>query len=165
MKASIYNIEREYLDLAEQVIEAGGEVTPELEQALAINKESLEIKAVKYGYVMKDMENDIAAIDEEIKRLEGLKKSRTNAIARLKETVSTAMKLYGITDIKMQNLKIWFKASEAVKIEDEAFIPAKYKVKKPVEYTLSKVAIKADLKAGKKVKGASLDKRDNIQFT
>lgn len=161
---NLYNIEKQYLDLAEQIIEAGGEVTPELEQALAINKESLEIKAVKYGYVKKDMENEIKSIDDEIKRLQALKSSRVNAIARFEDAVSNAMKLYEMKEIKMQNLKIWFKASEAVKIEDESLIPAKYKVKK-VEYTISKKAILADLKAKKKVKGASLDKRDNIQFT
>lgn len=164
MKVSIYNLEAEYLQLAEQIIENGGEVTPELEQALAINKESLEVKAVKYGYVKKDIENDIKSIDEEIKRLQALKSSRVNTIARLEETVKTAMKLYQIDEIKMQNLKIWFKASEAVKIEDESLIPAKYK-KKTVIYTISKKDILADLKAKKKVKGASLDKRDNIQFT
>lgn len=164
MKVSIYNIEKEYLELAEQIIEAGGEVTPELETALAINKESLEVKAVKYGYVKKDIEDDIKSIDDEIKRLQALKSSRVNTIAKLEEAVKTAMKLYGINEIKMQNLKIWFKASEAVKIEDETLIPAKYKVKK-VEYTISKKLILTDLKAKKKVKGASLDKRDNIQFT
>lgn len=164
MKLNLYNIEKEYLDLAEQIIENGGEVTPELETALAINKESLEIKAVKYGFVKKDLENDIESIDSEIQRLQALKSSRVNTIAKLEEAVKTAMKLYGMTEIKMQNLKIWFKPSEAVKIEDEKLIPAKYKVKK-VEYTISKKAILADLKAEKKVKGASLDKRDNIQFT
>lgn len=161
---SIYNLEAEYINLAQQLIENGGETTPELDQALAINKDALEVKAVKYGYVSKDIQNDIAAIDEEIKRLNALKASRVKAVAKIEETVSTAMKLYGIKDIKLQNLKIWFKPSTAVNIEDESLIPNKYKVKK-VEVSISKKLIKADLDAGKKVKGASLDKRDNIQFT
>lgn len=164
MKLNLYNIEKEYLDLAEQIIENGGEITPELETALAINKESLEIKAVKYGFVKKDLENDIESIDSEIKRLQALKSSRVNTIARLEEAVKTAMKLYGINEIKMQNLKIWFKASEAVKIEDESLIPKRYKITK-TETSISKKFLLQELKAGKKVKGASLDKRDNIQFT
>ncbi len=163
MKQSIYNIEQEYLLLAEEIIENGGEVTPEQEQALAINKETLEIKAVKYGYVKKQLEDDIDVIDKEIKRLEALKKPKQNLITKLEETVTTAMNLYGITEIKMQNLKISFHPSTAADIEDETLIPAKYKKKETIVKILKK-EILADLRAGKKVKGASLKNNKTIQF-
>lgn len=163
MGQSIYNIEQEYLSLAEAIIENGGEVTPEQETQLAINKESLEVKSVRYGYVIKDTKNDIEAIDAEIKRLQGLKQSRLTLIDKLEQTVSTAMDLYGITEIKMQNLKISFYPSTSSEIIDEKLIPAKYK-KKVVTVTLDKKAILADLRAKKKVKGAVLKNNKTIQF-
>jgi len=163
MKKSIFNIEAEYMDLAESIIENGGEVSPEQEQALALNKESLEVKAVKYGYIIKDVSNDIDAIDAEIKRLEAMKKTRENLITKLKDTVSTAMKLYEIEEIKLQNLTINFRKSTASEITDESLIPAKYK-KKKITTSLMKAEILADLKAGKKIKGAELKENKNIQF-
>ena len=163
MKQSIYNIEQEYLELASAIIDNGGEVTEEQQQQLAINKESLEVKAVKYGYVIKDVENEVDAIDAEIKRLEAMKKTRENLIAKLKDTVSTAMNLYEIEEIKLQNLKINFRKYTASEIIDESLIPAKYK-KKKVTVSLMKAEILADLKAGKKIKGAELKENKNIQF-
>lgn len=163
MKQSIYNIEQEYLQLAEEIIENGGEVTPEQEQALAINKETLEVKAVKYGYVIRQVEDDISAIDREIKRLEELKKPLTNTIAKLEDTVSKAMNLYGITEIKLQNLKIYFHPSTAAEITDEKLIPAKYKKKETV-IKIDKRALLADLRAEKKVKGAELKNNKTIKF-
>ena len=163
MKQSIYNIEQEYLQLAEEIIENGGEVTPEQEQALALNKDTLEVKSVKYGYVIKDVENDLVAIDAEIKRLEALKSSRVNLIAKLKDTVSQAMDLYGIEEIKMQNLKINFRSSQSTEITDETLIPAKYK-KSVTTVTISKNDLLADLKLGVKIEGAELKKNKNIQF-
>jgi hypothetical protein len=163
MAQSIYNIEAEYLALADDIINNGGEVTPEQETALAINKESLEVKAVKYGYVKKQLEDDLDIIDKEIKRLEALKKPKQTLIAKLEDTVDKAMRLYGINEIKMQNLTINFRASTATEIENEAIIPAKYK-KKLTTVTLDKKQLLKDLREGKKVKGAVLKENKNIQF-
>lgn len=161
---NLYNIEKEYIRIAEEIIEAGGEITPETETALAINKEEVQIKAVKYGYVVLQTEHDIEAIDAEIKRLEAMKKSRANLIATIKERVHAAMDLYGFNEIKMQNLKVSFRASSSTEIEDEKLIPAKYKVKKTTT-TINKKDLLADLRAGKKVKGVKLKEGKNIQFT
>lgn len=159
--SNIYQLEQEYLDIARQLTD--GELTPELETALAINKESLEIKAVKYGYVKKSIEDDVVSIEKEIARLTALKQVKENAIEKIKETVSTAMKLYGITEIKMQNLTVNFRPSTSVEIDDEKAIPKAFKVKKTTE-TISKKLIGDALKAGKKVKGAYLKENKNIQF-
>lgn len=163
MGQSIYNIEKTYIDLVEQIIEAGGEITEEQEQALALNKETLEVKAVKYGYVIKTIDDDIASIDAEIARLSALKSVRSNLKEKLKDTVSQAMILYGIEEIKLQNLKINFRKSQSVSIYDETLIPEEYKVTKEVT-SISKAEISKVLKAGGEVNGATLDTNQNIQF-
>ena len=74
MKKALYNIEREYLELAEQIEQAEGELTPELETALAITEGELQTKAVGYGFIIRESEGNIAIIDDELKRLTALKK-------------------------------------------------------------------------------------------
>lgn len=160
---SIYNIEAEYLELANAIIENGGEITEEQEQALALNKETLEVKAVKYGYVIKQTEDEINSIDAEIKRLSDLKSVRANLITKLKDTVYKAMVMYDIEEIKLQNLKINFRKSTSVSIYDETKIPEQYKTVKEVT-SISKKDIGDDLKKGIEVDGACLDHNKYIQF-
>lgn len=160
---SIYNIEAEYMELAEAIINNDGEITEEQEKSLAINREELEVKSVKYGYVIKDVENEIEAIDGEIKRLNQLKSVRSNLIEKLKDTIHNAMRMYDIDEIKLQNLKINFRKSTSVSIMDENLIPEKYKTTKEVT-SISKKEIADDLKAGVDVQGAYLSHNQNLQI-
>jgi hypothetical protein len=123
---NIYQIEKEYLELANQLIESGGECSPELELQLTINQEQLEQKARGYGFVVKQMESDVSIIDAEIKRLGELKKARQKTIERLETTVSQAMQLYQINKLETPTLKISFRKSESVEIDNEAEIPAQF---------------------------------------
>lgn len=160
---NIYKIEKEYLEIADAIVENGGEVTPDQEQALALNKEDLSVKAIQYGYVIKNAEDDVARIDEEIKRLKSLQESQKKLIMRMKDTVANAMEMYNITEIKLDNMKIDFRRSTSVMIYDESQIPEEYK-KSKVEVSISKVDIMIDLKANVKVPGAEIQEKQNIQF-
>lgn len=163
MKLSLYTIEQEYLDIAQKIIDADGEMTPEMEIALEINKQQLEVKSAGYGFVVKEAEAQIKSIDDEIERLTKLKDSRTKLIDKLKTVVKNAMELHGYEKIESNTLTISFTASTETIIEDAALVPMKYKTKK-VTYSISKKDIKNDIDAGKKVKGASLLKKKNIQI-
>jgi phage terminase small subunit len=113
MKKSLYNIEQEYLEIANQLED--GELSPELETALAINERELQGKAIAYAYVIKEAEDTVSIIDAEIKRLQGLKKDRAEQVTqKLKDTIQNAMELYGITEIKTETLKLNFRRSEGV---------------------------------------------------
>lgn len=70
VKKSIFNIESEYLELMQEIEYAEGELTPELEERLTINKEDLEKKAVSYGYYIKTIDNDAVLVKTEIDRLQ-----------------------------------------------------------------------------------------------
>jgi len=163
MGKSIYNIEKEYLEIAEVLQENGGELTGELETALVINKEELQVKAANYGYVIKGLLDDNESIDAEIERLTALKKASEKTIDRLKFAVSSAMNMYGIKEIKLNNIKINFRASKSVEIENESLIPAAYKSCKEV-WSVSKKSIGDDLKAGIKVPGAVLFEDKKLQI-
>jgi hypothetical protein len=160
---NIYQIEKEYLELANQLIESGGECSPELELQLTINQEQLEQKARGYGFVVKQMESDVSIIDAEIKRLGELKKARLKTIERLETTVSQAMQLYQINRLETPTLKISFRKSESVEIDDESAISFAY-LKEKITYTIDKTAIKEAIKKGEVVAGARLQVNQNIQI-
>lgn len=163
MKKSLYNIEAEYLEITNQLED--GELTPELETALAINESQLQGKAVAYAYVIKEADDTITAIDAEIKRLQGLKKTEQNKATRLKQNIHIAMDLYGINEIKTETLKINFRKSEGVictmdevKLDDE-FVTVVPETSKP---NLS--AIKKAIKEGETINGFEIETRFNLQI-
>lgn len=161
--SNIYQIEKTYLELTNELIESGGELTPELETSLAINKTELENKAKNYGFVVKSLENDVTNIDEEIKRLNVLKSSRNRTIDVLKDTVKSAMQLYGIEEIKTSTLKLSFRKSESVEV-DPSLLDFKYMAQKPITYAPDKAKIKEAIKAGEAVSGAWISVNMNLQI-
>ena len=159
----LYQIENEYLQLSEMLIESEGELTPELEQALEINGNNLKNKAVNYGYVIKQMEGNVDLIDAEIKRLQAMKKSRVNAAELLKETIKTAMLMYDLNTIEIPTLKLSFRKSESVEVINEAQLTEQFTTTKTT-VTPNKVAIKEAIKNGEVVEGAVLVTNLNLQI-
>lgn len=163
MKVSLYNIQNEYLQIVESLIENGGELTPELETEIKINKDQLQTKGVCYGFIIKDLEAENKAIDFEIERLNNFKKSRTNAIDRLKTNLSTAMQVFEIEQLETPLIKINFRKSESIEIEDLSLLNDAYKVTKTT-VTADKVKIKNTIKDGGTVVGATISYNKNIQI-
>ena len=163
MKLSLYHIEQEYLQLAESIIDNFGELTPEQETALAINKDNLQVKAANYAYVVKDIEDDVSLIYKEIERLTELKKSRNKTIDKLKETLKTAMLLYGVDKIESNLIKLSFRSSQQVIIEDDALVDDKFKIIKTTTL-VSKTHIKEAILKGETVVGAILQDNKSLQI-
>jgi hypothetical protein len=163
MRISIYQIEQSYNQLAEELIENGGELTPELEQSLAITEEQLQNKSVAYSFVIKQMDADIDIIDAEIKRLQAAKKQREKATEYLKDRIKHAMHLFSIEEIKTPLVKINFRKSESVEVDDVNALPSLYKVVKVTEQA-DKAAIKAALKDGADIIGCSIATHRNLQI-
>ena len=160
MSLTLYQIEDQYIQLAQQLMNNEGELTDELSEQLAITQEALQTKGINYGFVIKQMEFECDIIDAEMKRLGALKKSRTNAAERLKSAISDAMTLFEIEEIKIPTLKINFRKSVSVEVEisllDKRFV-------KVVE-SADKIAIKEAIKAGETVMGATLNVNRNLQI-
>lgn len=163
MKLRLYNIQQEYISLAESIIDNDGLLSEEMEAALQINKDQLENKSQCYGFIVRQLEGECDMIDNEIKRLEAMKKSRGKTVDRLKESVSKAMLLYEIDKIETPTLKISFRKSESIEIEEESLIDEKYMTVKTTK-TPDKKAIKEAIKAGEIVLGVTLKENQNIQF-
>jgi hypothetical protein len=163
MKIALYQIEQEYMLLADEIINNEGELTLDLEQRLTINQSQLETKGKAYGYVIKDIESEIDVIDSEIKRLTALKKQRVNAVDKLKTSLSDAMQLFDLTEIKTPTLKINFRKSESVEVENINLLDTVYITSKEVR-TPDKESIKIAIKNGLEVTGATLKQNLNLQI-
>jgi len=160
---NIYKIQNEFQLIIAEVINNEGEITPELETALTINKEQLQSKAVDYCYVIKQLDYDCEQIDNEIARLKKLKKKRSNLTDRLKNTVSSAMQLYDVEKIETPLIKLNFRNSESVEITNEQQLDAKFIVTKTVT-SPDKKAIKDAIKSGVFVEGATISYNKNLQI-
>ena len=94
---NIWQIQQELLSIFNELEENGGELTEELEQQLAISQEDFRSKVENYTNVIKSVKEDIAAIDQESKRLAELKKSKTAMVDRLSKVIIDAVDKFGDT--------------------------------------------------------------------
>ena len=161
MKKSLYQISREAQEIASLLEE--GEYTPELERALTINQNELQEKAINYGYAIKSIEDDVTAINEEIKRLQGIKTAKTNAIDRMKEAVCYAMLRHGIEKVTSPTLSLSYRRSESVEVDNTFSLDERY-IKTEIKNSADKIRIKQDIKDGITVAGARLIENYNLQI-
>ena len=161
--ANIYKIETEYRDIISVLVENGGELTPEIEQALQINQKDLYRKSESYAYAIKELDGEIDIIKSEIERLQALISKRDKSISRMKETVLKAMELYEIEKIETPMIKISVRESEAVEVINEAQIPDIYFAEKTTK-TLSKTMIKEAIKSGASIDGAIIKINKSLQI-
>jgi hypothetical protein len=160
---NIFNIQTEYQLLVNELIENGGEITPELELALQINKDNFHSKSENYAYITKQFDGEMDIIDNEIKRLQQAKKSREKTIQRLKDTIELAMLTFDIDKIETPLIKISFRNSESVEVTDVNDLPNEFKVIKLTE-SADKLKIKDALKSGVFISGCSIKSNRNLQI-
>lgn len=158
---TLFNISQEAINLASKLEE--GELTTDLEKSLSINQNELQEKAINYAYAIKSIESDVDTISQEIARLQALKKSKTNAIDRMKESVINAMQIYGIEKVTSPTLNLSIRRSESVEILMEAIIPVEYGTSKTV-WTPNKTYIKNAIKNGEVVEGAVIKENYSLQI-
>jgi len=102
-------------------------------------------------------------IDAEIKRLQQAKKVREKAIERLKANIEMAMITFEVDKIETPLIKISFRKSESVEVENVNQLPNEYKVIKLTE-TADKFKIKDAIKSGETIEGCSIKTNRNIQI-
>ena len=158
---SLYEITQEAQYLA--VLLETEELTPELEEALIINQDQLQSKAVNYAKVIANYQAESDAIDQEIKRLKAMKESRDKKVEWLKESVKKAMLVSGIEKVESPLFKLSVRRSEAVEVDVVEALPSAFQNVKNV-VTADKVAIKEAIKRGEFVMGARLVENFNLQI-
>ena len=123
-------------------------------------KSDSENKVENYIKVMKNLEADVEARKNEIKRLTELNKADEKKKDHLKETLSTSMVLTGHERVDTPLFKVSFRKSQAVEV-DETVLPESYKV---ATWKPDKKRLKEDLKNGLEIIGATLVERKNLSI-
>lgn len=160
---TLYGITAELNGILAQLEELGGEITPELEQALAINEEQFVAKAEDYGHAILNLKGMAAAAKAEKERLAGLQKFYENAQNRLTDALSNAMQVFGHDKVENATMRLSLRHSTATEVDDIDQVPAEYKTTK-VEVVADKTAIKKAIQSGEAVPGAHLVENVSLQI-
>lgn len=165
MGQTLYNITAEHQRLLQLIEENDGEITVEIAEQFNLTNEQFEEKATSYGYVIKAVEDNSEIIAKEIKRLTELKKREDKKSELLRYKLSESMQQFGYDEINKNNLRLFFRKSKSVEIENEDLIPAEYVTIIPEKRQPDKAAIKAAIdKLEIEVPGASVVEKKNLQI-
>ena len=120
---NIFNISQELEDIFYQIEENGGEITPELEERLAITEDKLHDKLDSYRRIYSKFMSDAKTCKEEETRIAKLRKSKESQAERLKDTMLTAVQQFGALGksgnrlINLPDAKLYTKASACTEID------------------------------------------------
>lgn len=121
----------------------------------------LSQKLVNYGFVIKNINSDINALDDEIARLNKLKKAKKNHVEILKNRMMMAMIDNDIKKVDDAIMPISIRNNApSVRLDiDPVHLPAKF-VK--IKYEADKTALSKALKIGDVIDGVSLEVKQRI---
>ena len=160
---TLYGITDELNAILTQLEELGGEITPELEQALAITEGQFAAKAEDYGKAILNLRAMAVAAKAEKERLAALQKFYENAQKRLTDALSNAMQVFGHDKVENATMRLSLRHTTATEVDDLDQLPAEYKTTK-VEVVADKTAIKKAIQRGEAVPGAHLVENVSIQI-
>lgn len=158
---TLYHITSEQLRINELLEESGGELTPEIEEALILNAENFEIKADGYIESISRYKALAEAADVRIKEMQRIKKTSENIEKRLKERLLQAMMVMGVDKMELGLRKLSIRNTSAVNIINESHIPADFII---IEQKFDKTRLKDALKNGETIPGAELVTNKSIQI-
>lgn len=161
MKTTLYTITEDQRLLNAMLEENGGELTPEIEEAMQITEDNLLAKAEAYGATISEYDAQAEACAVEIKRLMAYKKTCENVSKRMRERLSDAMHTFDKDKLTAGTFRFSFRKSTSVLVEDETIIPKEFF---KVEPTLKKKELLDALKAGELIAGASLATNYSLQM-
>lgn len=124
---NLFNIEQSFLNIFEELEENGGELTPELEDALNITQENFINKIKSYVNVIKSYKNDLDAVKCESNRLKDYKTTKSNTLERLNNRVIEAVEKFGdinkngVNFVDYSTGKVSIRKTKNINIDEELF--------------------------------------------
>ena len=154
----LYELANDFLEV-ESLTEVNEEVQKQILDAITLEIENKGDGIIKF---IRNEESSIKVIDEEIKRLQALKKSKNNKIANMKNYLKNCMSLMNKRKIEGNLGRISIRKNPvALEILDETLIPQQF-ITEEVVKTINKSAIKDLLKEGKEINGCTLTQSESI---
>lgn len=131
-----------------------------LEQELKLQ---LQTKGAGIIKSFKNSEAMLNGVDEEIKRLQALKKSISNQMNSRKEYIVRNMEMMGITKIETELGNLSLRKSKSVNIYDESLIDKKF-IEVETKEKILKTEIKKAIEAGENVQGTNIVEKNSLNI-
>lgn len=165
-KPTLYNLTSDMIDLQNQLIESiddDGVVDTLISQALEVKEKEFTEKAVAVATVYMKFDDELELCEKRIKSLTEYRDRLKSLKKKLGDSLTTACERTNTMRIDNVNARISFRSSEQTIIDDEKLIPAEY-FTETVTYKPNLTKIKEDIKKGKEVHGAHIQKKNNISI-
>ena len=157
----LYEIDQNLRALWNKIAEQEGEITEEDMQALEQLELAKNDKIEGYGVIIRELESEIDDCSQEIKRIKEIQDRKKKCLERLKNGLQEFMLNNEIDKFESLKVRVSFRKSQALEIEDGAELPDDLmRVKKEPD----KTAIKDFIINGGELKGVFLIDRQNIQI-
>ncbi len=160
----IYKIAANLQEIIDEIIENGGEVTAEQEQALTEGREALSVKAENYCKLITNLSAQIEGLKAEEQRLQRRCKSSENLRDHLKDALKSSMLITGESKMDAGTFRLSLRNSEAVEVDDSVVVSSLPEDLYTVKYEVSKSACRAYLKGGGELEGVRLVQRQNLNM-
>ena len=160
---SLYTISGDLLALLSAIEANDGEITPDIEQALAITEDQFAAKATDYGLAILNLEAMAKAAKAEKERLAGLQKFYENVSNRLRGALCGAMDVLDHPKVESPSVRLFLRHTTATEVDDVTKLPDEFVTTK-IEDVPDKAAIKKALQEGRDVPGAHLVENVSLQI-
>lgn len=157
----LYDIDVNLRALWNKIAEQEGEITEEDMQMLNELEIAKNDKLEGYGVIIREMKSEIDECDAEMKRIKEIADRKKNAMERLKKSLQEFMIGNEIDKFESVKVKLSFRKSQSLEIEEDAIIPEDLmRIKKEPD----KTAIKDFIVNGGELQGVHLLDKKNIQI-
>lgn len=137
----------------QMIVEANGELSPELEQALSRVDLAVATKIDSYAYLERWFESQSSFYKSEADRYSKVSKALMNARERLRNGIKYAMQTLGRDEVQGMTTRYKLAGTQPSLEVNEALLPMEYKV---IQYVPDSAKIRAALKEGVNIPGAAL---------
>lgn len=163
MNNTLYEITDKYLKVLDnlEIDEETGEIlnAEELDELSGAFDEKAEATAL----YIKNLTAFVGDVKAEEAALAERRKSAEKRVERLKDLLASSMLSVGRDKVETTKVRVSFRKSVAVSIDDEKALPADFVVE-TVTTKPDKTAIKKAIQSGQEVSGASLVENRNLQI-
>ena len=154
----LYELANDFLEV-ENLEGVDAQTQNEILNAIKVEIENKGDGIIKF---IRNEEASLKVIDEEIKRLQALKKSKNTKIRNMKSYLMHCMRLMGMKKIEGNLGRISIRKNPAsLEILDGTIIPQEYMIKEVI-INLDKARVKEMLKNGETVPGCALVQGESI---
>lgn len=156
----LYEITEQRRAILDEIADAEGEVTPELEVRLDACDGSYTEKVDSVAAFATELAREVEAIGAEIDRLERRRRSRKSKVDWLRGYLLRCLQSAGFRKVESDRFSVSLRKSSHVVVEDEAALPSMF-IREKLTRTVDKTAIRNALKSGE-VPGARMEESEGL---